>query len=381
MVNSAQNSIRKSSVNSALPLPEQASGVPPFDPEMVYHKGGMELEEGSQEASHGTLVSGSYSAANQERMKIAEEIGKAVQSGNLKELHKLHHEFNALDEKCRLLALQAPSEPMAGGIHELPLPQPAKTALLPDNPPLKPIKELPLPGSMQAPHFSKQADASSPSIHTDLPAISDSHSSAPAAVKSDPIKPAEKLPLVSAEPAAQASPAQTSSDLHIKELPLPLAADTVSTSPQTTITAPSQTVPSQSLGSGNPYGVSESVWGNACRSSQIKEALLNMPEKAVNLFKQMTPQEKQEMVKRLSGTTHIFFSTIDNRQAFISGQAMGQDTFSYLKHQIDKEMENGKISMDEGVKQEAAFHILKSLTPLQREGFADLVEADTSRVF
>ncbi len=191
----------------------------------------------------------------------------------------------------------------------------------------------------------------------------------------------EKLPLVSAEPAAQASPAQTSSDLHIKELPLPLAADTVSTSPQTTITAPSQTVSSQSLGSGNPYGVSESVWGNACRSSQIKEALLNMPEKAVNLFKQMTPQEKQEMVKRLSGTTHIFFSTIDNRQAFISGQAMGQDTFSYLKHQIDKEMENGKISMDEGVKQEAAFHILKSLTPLQREGFADLVEADTSRVF
>ena len=289
MVNSAQNSIQKSGVNPGLPLPEQVSGVPPFDPEMVYHKGGSELEEGLQGASHGTLVSGSYSNANEERMKIAEEIGKAVQSGNLKELHKLHHEFNALDEKCRLLALQAPSEPMAGGIHELPLPQPAKTALLPDNPPLKPIKELPLPGSM-----------------TDLPAISDSHSSAPGAVKPDPTKPAEKLPLVSAESAAQASPAQSSSDLHIKELPLPLAAGSVSTSPQTPITAPSKIVPSQSLSSGNPYGVSESVWGNACRFSQIKEALLNMPEKAVNLFKQMTPQEKQEMVKRLSGTTHIF---------------------------------------------------------------------------
>jgi hypothetical protein len=398
------HSIQKTGVNTESLPSEQVSVVPPFDPRMVYHEGESEPEEAASKTSNGILVSGSYSRANEQRMKIAEEIGKAVQSGNLKKLNELHHQFNALNEKCRLLALQAPPKLVADGIHELPLPTPAKTALLPDYSPVKPIKELPLPGSAQMPSQTSSDSADAPqNVHPNPLPKSDANlaaavkkplSSIPSPIQELPIPHLEQpvsgvaVPqtvqtqtktVSSVQSVSSVTAGQDYTNLHIKELPLPDSGESFQmASSSTTYVQPPQGNVVPGSAAGNPYGVSESVWENVCKTPEIKSALLSMPEKAVNLYQEMTPMEKREMVKQLSGTTHLFFSTIDNKQAFIAGQAAGQDTFAYLKQQTDKEMGNGKISMEEGVRQEAAFRILKSLTPLQREAFADLIQADTS---
>lgn len=127
----------------------------------------------------------------------------------------------------------------------------------------------------------------------------------------------------------------------------------------------------------NVFGVPDDVWQKVANDERIRSALLSMPKEAVALYKQTTPEEKKELAKHISEKTRVLFFTIDNRQAFITGQVMGRDTFQYLVGAIDKQINEGKITMDEGMRRKSALNILRNLSPDQREGFIRLIEGES----
>jgi len=110
---------------------------------------------------------------------------------------------------------------------------------------------------------------------------------------------------------------------------------------------------------------------------QLRSTLESLPARAMDLYKGASPSEKATLATQIHGHTSVLFSTIDHRQAFISGSAMGRNTFDYLSGQLDDKVKAGTVSAADAARQKNALAALKPLSPSQREAFIRLLEADT----
>lgn len=403
-------------------VPPMGSTAPSFGSVLQHFISGTNpnnlFEKGVQTAASGDL--------QENRLRIAADIGKAMRSGDLKQLHKLQQEYDDLTAQLRSRAVLA-SHPGPGAVagqmppllpmphpegqpsnsaltNTLPLNQPAASAAL--NQAAPPSVPLQNPLTQNAPAIQttpaapaqqQPAQTVPPLVHLQMPPMQQQTS--PAVPSSTTLQQGSVVPPMGSgeqtaakpvvppmqSPAAQsAQPAQTTpapapalqqTSQATTPAVQPIALEPAS-NPKAGLSPTPAVASSDEKTAQNPFGVPDNVWEKVCQDQQTQTALLSMPKEAVELYKQFTPQEKAQLADQLSKQTHVFFFTVDNKKAFIDGKVMGRDAFQYMADAIDKQVDDGKISLEESMRAKSALNILKGLTPDQREGIVALVDAE-----
>lgn len=128
----------------------------------------------------------------------------------------------------------------------------------------------------------------------------------------------------------------------------------------------------------NRFGVSPVVWEVVQNNDSVKNVLLTLPLEAVNFYKNTAPEEKRALFNQLQEKTKVMWVTIDHKEAFINGNAYGQDTFDLFKSKIADEAKAGKISKDVVDKRLASVEVFRGMTSEQRKAVVALLEMDVN---
>ena len=99
------------------------------------------------------------------------------------------------------------------------------------------------------------------------------------------------------------------------------------------------------------------------------ELLRKLPPEVTSMYDKMTPKAREEAGKQLAGST----CGVSHREAFVTGQAMGTDTFSYMTDKVKEKMAAGTISQKEGEATLKAMPLLRNLSQKQRDAIADML--------
>ena len=99
------------------------------------------------------------------------------------------------------------------------------------------------------------------------------------------------------------------------------------------------------------------------------EQLRKLPPEVSGMYDKMSPQARKEAGVQLSGSTW----GVSHREAFVTGQAMGMDTFSYMGDKVKKEMAAGTMSAKEGETMLKALPALRNLSSKQRDAIAEML--------
>ncbi len=324
------------------------------------------------------------------RKDISKQIRQAIETGNTDLLHKYQDEYDSLTAELRTRAENAVVA--AAESHDI-LPLPIA------NPTSSKAEGISLKTETLSPASSAEPKVAIPTVVTNSEDLTKNSTS-----KLDSEEPAKPLVIESTEGNLGVPPLGTiskadegiSSPSQVvkgnQEIPSASPAPNAAVpSAVPKLTPPSEEHSSlpptgsvgavtQSSPSSNIFGVSDVVWEKISRDDHLRTTLLAFPKEAVDLYKETSPQEKLDMAKRLSEKTHVMFFTIDNREAFVTGQVMGRDTFAYLQGMIDQQASEGKISMDQAMRQKSGLNVMKTLSPEQREGYLKLLQADTQAV-
>lgn len=99
------------------------------------------------------------------------------------------------------------------------------------------------------------------------------------------------------------------------------------------------------------------------------ELLRKLPPEVTGMYDKMSNKARDEAGKQLSGSTF----GVSHRDAFVTGQAMGMDTFNYMADSVKKGMTEGKINAKEGEAMLKALPSLRNLSQKQRDAIADML--------
>ena len=99
------------------------------------------------------------------------------------------------------------------------------------------------------------------------------------------------------------------------------------------------------------------------------ELLRKLPLAVTGMYEKMSPNARQEAGKQLTGSTW----GVSHRDAFVTGQAMGMDTFNYMGDKVKKEMAAGTMNAKEGEAMLKALPQLRALSNKQRDAIADML--------
>ncbi|MBN9417162.1 hypothetical protein ABS71_12755 [bacterium SCN 62-11] len=99
------------------------------------------------------------------------------------------------------------------------------------------------------------------------------------------------------------------------------------------------------------------------------EQLRKLPPEVSGMYDKMSPQARKEAGVQLSGSTW----GVSHREAFVTGQAMGMDTFSYMGDKVKKEMAAGTMNAKEGEAMLKALPALRNLSSKQRDAIAEML--------
>lgn len=134
--------------------------------------------------------------------------------------------------------------------------------------------------------------------------------------------------------------------------------------------------PQPTPASDNIFGIGEDAWKKLGEDISFKATILSMPEDVVSLYKLMPLDDKKEMNKELHGKTTVLFWTVDHKEAFIKGTAMGRNTFDEMANSIDEDVRKKKLTKEEADVRKGAIGLFRTLTPDQRRAFVRLLEED-----
>lgn len=109
------------------------------------------------------------------------------------------------------------------------------------------------------------------------------------------------------------------------------------------------------------------------------DALESLPANVLRLYRDLPQAQKRTLVDKLHGSTSVLFTSINHRQAFIKGTAMGRDVFSHMQGQVEKNRERAKLSPQAAAQLTAALNAFRTMTPGTRETIVQLLEADVER--
>lgn len=99
------------------------------------------------------------------------------------------------------------------------------------------------------------------------------------------------------------------------------------------------------------------------------ELLRKLPPEVSSMYDKMSTKARDDAGKQLAGSTF----GVSHRDAFVTGQAMGMDTFNYMGDSVKKGMAAGKINAKEGEAMLKALPSLRNLSQKQRDAIADML--------
>jgi hypothetical protein len=309
--------------------------------------------------------------------EVAEEIGKALKAGDLKKLHELQNRYDGLVAQIRQnaetayeKAVESASKPVEPEFAQfLPKPKAKQEASKPLSAQKASLQEVkttaPLSASAaqnasltNAPILAPQNKTSIGGVKGGMPGLQGTSQRVKPSMAT-PANPASGHPVV---PPLEAKPA-------------PLLNQNTKL-PGNGMNLNSQKIENGDKDMSNAFDVSNTVWEKVCEDPHVKTALLSLPTNAVEMYKEIPIKQKEELAKKLNEKTHVFLFTIDNKEAFISGKVMGRDAFQYLKDELDKQVKEGKLSLEEALQRQKVLDIMSTLTPEQRSALAALLEAE-----
>ena len=99
------------------------------------------------------------------------------------------------------------------------------------------------------------------------------------------------------------------------------------------------------------------------------DTLRKLPPEVSSLYEKLSPKMRDQFSQQLDGSTF----GVSHRQAFVSGRAMGMDTFSYMSDQLKEKVGQGKISSKDAEGLQKALPLMRNLNPKQRDAIAEMI--------
>ncbi|MFN8612134.1 MAG: peptidoglycan-binding protein [Vulcanimicrobiota bacterium] len=98
------------------------------------------------------------------------------------------------------------------------------------------------------------------------------------------------------------------------------------------------------------------------------ETLRKLPPEVAGMYEKLSPKMRADFGKQLNGSTF----GVSHREAFVTGHAMGMDTFSYMADGLAGKVKDGSLSAKDAESLQKALPLLSRLTPKQRDAIADM---------
>lgn len=99
------------------------------------------------------------------------------------------------------------------------------------------------------------------------------------------------------------------------------------------------------------------------------DTLRKLPPEVAGVYEKLSPKMRNQFAEQLSGSTF----GVSHRDAFVSGHAMGMDTFSYMGDKLKESVASGKISAKDAEGLQKALPQLAKLNPKQRDAIAEMI--------
>jgi len=103
-----------------------------------------------------------------------------------------------------------------------------------------------------------------------------------------------------------------------------------------------------------------------------------LPPEAQQAYAELEPQAKAWLLERIQGTTSVAMGLIEvnNREAFVSGSAYGQDVFSVARRGLQKQVKAGVIPAELEGRLNSIVDLLARMSPEQRGSLVGALEAE-----
>lgn len=123
-------------------------------------------------------------------------------------------------------------------------------------------------------------------------------------------------------------------------------------------------------------GIPKEEWKLISANRELLGKLETLSPDALRLYKGMSYFEKIKFGDEMRGKTTVFFFTIDNKEAFVTGKAMGHDVFKHMVSGAEEAYRNGKITRDEYERKSQALEIASRLAEQERRTLVWLLETE-----
>lgn len=133
------------------------------------------------------------------------------------------------------------------------------------------------------------------------------------------------------------------------------------------------TISAEDAALGRRYHVPPEVMQRAARQPDLVRGLHELPTDVMQRYGDMNANQRQAMVRHLSGSTRIAFVTINHKDAFIKGTAMGVDAFPKMKEQLDDDVTDGRLKSSEAEQLKSTLDRVKELSQDQRSTIARFI--------
>lgn len=147
--------------------------------------------------------------------------------------------------------------------------------------------------------------------------------------------------------------------------------------PPATISLPLNGSP-EDVARARSYGLSESGIQRLAADPETAAVARTIPSDVARLYSSYNARQRKVMHEQLNGHTRYVVVKIDNRKAFIDGEAMGVDAFPFMRDRIDEQVKKKAINAEEGEELKAGLDRMRSLTPQQRAAIARIIDMDQS---
>lgn len=124
------------------------------------------------------------------------------------------------------------------------------------------------------------------------------------------------------------------------------------------------------------FGLSDKGAARLQQDNSLQTQARLVPDSAATMFRSYSSNQKRYLYETFTGETRVGLMSINNRDAFVKGRALGQDVFPYMSQNLHKAVLTGELSQSEMQQLDANLDAMKQLSPAQREAIANLVVAD-----
>lgn len=112
---------------------------------------------------------------------------------------------------------------------------------------------------------------------------------------------------------------------------------------------------------------------------QARAHLQKLPPEMQKVFVNLSPDELKWMHNRLNGSTQVGFFSVNHREAFISGRALGQDVYQYAINGLKKQIAQGTLPAHLEGRLTNVILQVKALSVEQRTSLMDALDAQAGK--